>query len=804
MRRWSVLAGLSVCVLGLGAVGSMLTPRLLEAAITERIERAGATANVAIHPLEFAVTMNDLELQRGTWSATCTNGRAAIAPRSLLGDDTIFRAVAFESCEATRRAPRADAPESGSGERPTSPLQHLQRLPTVRALTIDEVRVIEPRGTLSANQIVGTLEAGAVSISAEVDADGEIELHGHASLDASTDHARIVLEGHAEARGAEAIDPRVTLGADGSVFVEEVRIEHPLASLNAASLRRTADGAFELANGHVEFGTLPSRRLLGTMLGRNLGPRADVEDAATDEAGPATRLLERIPAATRSLDRARSLLADVSTSVTVTDVLITGLPRCQELRFVDAQLGPDAIAATLTCDDTSVTASLTNDEAVFTVSALPLTEFSTLLVGTVDVQLSAVRTETGVSASSEFDLDGAGLHHTAIAATPVELIGTLRVTAELPEDSAANATEVSLNGHLGPVPVDATATAEPNGDTWALRVEGGVTEPATCQDMWSAVPDPLVPSLRGANPRFSGSAAPRLRATYDVGNTDSFDMRQDGFMGDCVVESLDAPFDPSVLLDGQYTHLVTDHVSAPVAVGPGSGDYVTLSEVPSYVPALMHLSEEIAFFDNPGFSMMLMRRAVRMNLRESRYVYGGSTVSQQLVKNLFFTRDKTLARKFEEAIVVWAMEQTVSKERILELYMNCVEFAPDVYGVSAAARHYFGKPVEELTPLEAAWLAALKPAPSRGEHHRRRGHSPDTGWWHDRLQVLLERLVEYGPYIDEAEVEYYSPYIVAFPTSENFGDGDVEVPERPRPKWAAVESFAQARERITGVTTPAE
>ena len=160
-------------------------------------------------------------------------------------------------------------------------------------------------------------------------------------------------------------------------------------------------------------------------------------------------------------------------------------------------------------------------------------------------------------------------------------------------------------------------------------------------------------------------------------------------MGDCEIVRIGAPYDPQVLNRDRYVKRVTEGVTEPLEVGPATAGYVPLEALPSYVAAAMYLSEEIAFFDNPGFSETLMRRALRMNIRGGRYVYGGSTVSQQLVKNLFFDRRKTLSRKLEEAIVVWRMERVVPKLRILELYLNCIEFGPDVYGIDAAARHYF-------------------------------------------------------------------------------------------------------------------
>ena len=79
------------------------------------------------------------------------------------------------------------------------------------------------------------------------------------------------------------------------------------------------------------------------------------------------------------------------------------------------------------------------------------------------------------------------------------------------------------------------------------------------------------------------------------------------------------------------------------------------------------------------------------SLERGRFVYGGSTISQQLVKNLFLTRQKNISRKIEEAIITWKMEEVVSKDRIMELYLNCIEFGPNIYGIRHAAQHYFGK-----------------------------------------------------------------------------------------------------------------
>ncbi len=208
-------------------------------------------------------------------------------------------------------------------------------------------------------------------------------------------------------------------------------------------------------------------------------------------------------------------------------------------------------------------------------------------------------------------------------------------------------------------------------------------------------------------------------------------------------------------LNEPFIKRVTEGVSddAEIDVGPGLDTYVSLSSLPPWVGGAMYLSEEILFFDNRGVSFGLIRKALRINFERGRFVYGGSTVTQQLVKNLFLTRDKTLARKLQEAIISLRMDEVISKERILELYLNCIEFGPDLYGIGPAARHYFGKDARELTPMEAIFLATIKPSPSYGAHLMRRGKlPPERSWFIKRFGTIFKRMVEHEV-MTQAEVD---------------------------------------------------
>jgi membrane peptidoglycan carboxypeptidase len=188
---------------------------------------------------------------------------------------------------------------------------------------------------------------------------------------------------------------------------------------------------------------------------------------------------------------------------------------------------------------------------------------------------------------------------------------------------------------------------------------------------------------------------------------------------------------------------VTEGVSenADVTVGPGTTDYTRLQDLPEFVSAAAYLSEEVAFWRDGVLNLHLMERAVRMNLEERRFVYGGSTITQQLVKNLFLSRDKTLARKLREALIGWRMLDVISKERVLELYLNCIEFGPDIYGIERAAQHYFQRSADKLTLEQAVFLAIIKPAPWYGERFRQRGSTPKQHWWRERMGEIIARLV---------------------------------------------------------------
>lgn len=129
-------------------------------------------------------------------------------------------------------------------------------------------------------------------------------------------------------------------------------------------------------------------------------------------------------------------------------------------------------------------------------------------------------------------------------------------------------------------------------------------------------------------------------------------------------------------------------------------------------------SEDAKFLDHEGFDWEGIQTAWEKNLKKGRIVAGGSTISQQLAKNLFLSGRKTPWRKLEEAAITVMMESVMSKRRIFEIYLNVIEWGDGVFGAEAAARHYYKKPAASLGAGEAAKLAAMVPNPRYFDKHR--------------------------------------------------------------------------------------
>src|SRR4051794_27613604 len=124
-------------------------------------------------------------------------------------------------------------------------------------------------------------------------------------------------------------------------------------------------------------------------------------------------------------------------------------------------------------------------------------------------------------------------------------------------------------------------------------------------------------------------------------------------------------------------------------------------------------AEDARFLDHEGFDWEAIQKAMAKNEKRGKVVAGASTISQQLAKNLFLSGDRSWVRKGQEAAITWMLEHTMSKRRILELYLNFAEWGEGVFGAEAAARYHFGVPASALGAEQAVYLAVILPSPRR-------------------------------------------------------------------------------------------
>jgi len=151
-------------------------------------------------------------------------------------------------------------------------------------------------------------------------------------------------------------------------------------------------------------------------------------------------------------------------------------------------------------------------------------------------------------------------------------------------------------------------------------------------------------------------------------------------------------------------------------IGPQNPDFTPLQEVSPNLKYAVMTSEDPSFYTNHGFVEESIRRSIATDIKQKKFKRGGSTISMQLIKNAFLSREKTLSRKIEEILIVWMIENNnvMSKDRMLEVYFNIVEWGRGIYGIGEASRYYFGKSPSNLTLGEGIYLASILPHPKTG------------------------------------------------------------------------------------------
>jgi hypothetical protein len=297
------------------------------------------------------------------------------------------------------------------------------------------------------------------------------------------------------------------------------------------------------------------------------------------------------------------------------------------------------------------------------------------------------------------------------------------------------------------------------------------------QALLDGLPADLIPILKGL--KVEGAANLRAALILDTAAPSRSNLDVDGEVTDFRVVSAPARCDVRQINRLDFTHLARKHgeLQATIVVGPANRDFVPLADLGPYIVGAVLTCEDGSFFRHNGFMLRHINDSLRRDLHEKRFARGASTVSMQLVKNVFLSEEKTLSRKLQEMLLTWWLEKEVKKDRILETYLNIIEWGPKIYGIGPAAHHYFHCSPRSVTPIQAAFLGSIIANPVRYHYMKQKGEISDG--WRTTLAFVMQKMVERGTIeqaqYDEAAAENFD---VSFEPPPD-ADDDVAAPKKP-------------------------
>ncbi len=257
---------------------------------------------------------------------------------------------------------------------------------------------------------------------------------------------------------------------------------------------------------------------------------------------------------------------------------------------------------------------------------------------------------------------------------------------------------------------------------------------AGCQSLLDSIPAALLPHV--SLTRYRGTLGGSGYVAFDTRKIDDLVLKYD-FDDMCRATAV-----PDELkrdhFDGTFTYAIVDKDGKPSdrESGPGSSDWAPLDTISPMMQVAVLTTEDGAFFHHHGFNTWAIRASIIANIKAGRFIRGASTITMQLAKNLFLSRQKTLSRKLEEVILADYLERTFHKDELMELYLNVIEFGPDIYGVRAAAQHYFARTPAELNLAESLFLSSLLPRPLEYHKMMDKGEVPPS--WMNNIHQLME------------------------------------------------------------------
>jgi membrane peptidoglycan carboxypeptidase len=251
---------------------------------------------------------------------------------------------------------------------------------------------------------------------------------------------------------------------------------------------------------------------------------------------------------------------------------------------------------------------------------------------------------------------------------------------------------------------------------------------------------------------FDTQALDELKLDYEIHDT-------------CTVTNVPAALDPAQF-QRPFVHRVVlpDGSVGEQETGPGTTNWTPLDQISPYMQVAVLTTEDGSFRKHHGFNRASIRASIIANLKAHRFVRGASTITMQLAKNLFLEREKTLARKLEEVVLAEYLEESFSKDELMELYLNVIEFGPAIYGITSAAEYYFGRTPAELNLAECFFLSSLLPAPLRYGAMRESGEVPEA--WMRLLRGLMTTAHDFGRITDAELAEAAGEAVVFWRSGE--------------------------------------
>ncbi len=354
--------------------------------------------------------------------------------------------------------------------------------------------------------------------------------------------------------------------------------------------------------------------------------------------------------------------------------------------------------------------------------------------------LAVRRDATRVLLEVDGTVDGVSLDHGVIAATTVPLAGAVHASiAVSPEAIAVPRATIEIGA------------AHWTASGWLRRSDPASGQldlslaTAACGDLLASLPTELRGPLDGMV--LAGSLGGHVRLAVDLAAPAGDGVDLNASITDRCRPEIEPPAADVARLASPTDQVFADGSHA--RVGPGEPGWAPLRELPPYVAGAFVSAEDARFYDHAGFDLAQIGKSLEIDLREHRLARGGSTISQQLVKNAFLSQRRSFDRKLQEAILTWRLEARLDKRQILERYLNIIELGPRVFGLTAAAKHWFGAAPRELSVRQAAFLAALTSEPTSMSRRVRRAGGLD-GESAARVDVVLRAMRRDGA-IDAAQ-----------------------------------------------------